>query len=150
MKDDLLWVYEGLTEYLGEVLTARSGCAHRKWHASNLLPSPVPTKIARGATGGRCKTHQTAAVFLYDAGGDWSNWRRGVDFYDEGQLLWLDVDTTIRRLTNDQKSITDFCRAFHGGPGGEPALKPYTFEDIVAGLNSVAPFDLGGIPSQAA
>ena len=80
-----------------------------------------------------------AAVFLYDAGLDWSNWRRGVDFYQEGELLWLDVDTTIRRVTKDQKSINDFCRAFYGGPGGEPELKTYTFQELVSALNAIAP-----------
>ena len=100
------------------------------------------------ATGGPCKTPRTAAVFLYDAGGDWSNWRRGVDFYQEGELLWLDVDATIRRLTKDKKSMNDFCRAFYGGPGGEPALKTYTFDDIVSALNSIAPYDWAGFLRQ--
>src|ERR1700676_1678388 len=69
-----------------------------------------------------------AAIFLYDAGPDWSNWRRSTDFYEEGELLWLDVDTTLRRLTKDKKSINDFCQVFAGGPGGQPALKTYTVE----------------------
>jgi predicted metalloprotease with PDZ domain len=83
-------------------------------------------------------------VFLYDSETEWSNWRRSVDFYDEGELLWLDVDATLRHLTKDQKSINDFCRVFHGGPGGEPALKTYTFDDIVATLNGLAPYDWAG------
>jgi predicted metalloprotease with PDZ domain len=85
-----------------------------------------------------------SAVFLYDSETEWSNWRRSVDFYDEGELLWLDVDATLRHLTKDQKSINDFCRVFHGGPGGEPALKTYTFDDIVATLNGLAPYDWAG------
>ncbi|MFZ3379591.1 MAG: hypothetical protein WA193_08185, partial [Candidatus Acidiferrales bacterium] len=68
----------------------------------------------------------------------------GTDFYDEGELLWLDVDTTLRSLTGDKKSMNDFCKIFHGGPGGEPALKPYTFEDVVATLNGLAPYDWAG------
>ena len=59
-------------------------------------------------------------------------------------MLWLDVDTTMRRLTNDKKSMNDFCRAFYGGPGGEPALKTYTFDDIVAALDELAPYDWAG------
>jgi len=54
------------------------------------------------------------------------------------------VDATIRRLTDDKKSMNDFCKIFHGGPGGEPALKTYTFEDVVATLNDLAPFDWTG------
>jgi predicted metalloprotease with PDZ domain len=141
MKDDLLWVYEGLTEYLGEVLTARSGLRTEEMSREQLAFVAGTYENRPGRDWRSLQDTADAAVFLYDADGDWANWRRGVDFYDEGQMLWLDVDTTIRRLTNDQKSINDFCRAFHGGPGGEPALKTYTFEDIVAGLNGVAPFD---------
>ncbi|MGB6393468.1 MAG: hypothetical protein WBF14_13970, partial [Candidatus Acidiferrales bacterium] len=85
-----------------------------------------------------------AAPFLYDAGESWSNWRRGTDFYEEGQLLWLDVDDTLRRLTNDKKSMNDFCLAFHGGTSGEPELKTYTFEDVVATLNGLVPYDWTG------
>jgi predicted metalloprotease with PDZ domain len=85
-----------------------------------------------------------AAPFLYDTTNDWSNWRRGTDFYEEGELLWLDVDETLRAITKDKKSIEDFCRAFHGGGNGQPELKTYTFEDVVATLNSVAPYDWAG------
>jgi predicted metalloprotease with PDZ domain len=59
-------------------------------------------------------------------------------------MLWLDVDATLRRLTQNKKSINDFCRAFHGGPGGEPDLKTYTFDDVVSALNSLAPYDWSG------
>src|SRR5208282_5278749 len=57
--------------------------------------------------------------------------------YDEGTLIWLEADVLIRELSKGAKSLNDFCKAFHGGPGGAPALKTYTFEDVVAGLNSV-------------
>jgi predicted metalloprotease with PDZ domain len=144
MKDDLLWVYEGLTEYLGEVLTARSGLftpqqAHEALAAVDSVYGHRPGRDWRPL-----QDTADAAPFLYDSGLDWSNWRRGVDFYQEGELLWLDVDTTIRHLTNDKKSIDDFCRLFHGGPDGEPALKTYTFDDIVTALNTIAPYDWRG------
>ena len=136
MKDDLLWVYEGLTEYLGNVLTARSGLY-------------TPAGISR-ASGGRSRRSSTysgrtwrplqdtadAAQLLYFAGGDWENWRRSTDYYDEGELIWLEVDTKIRQLTENKKSMDDFCKTFHGGPGGKPELKTYTFDDVVAGLNA--------------
>jgi predicted metalloprotease with PDZ domain len=141
MKDDLLWVYEGLTEYLGEVLTTRSGLRNPETAREELAYVAAAYDHRPGRSWRSLQDTADAAVFLYDAGGDWSNWRRGVDFYDEGELLWLDVDTTIRRLTGDKKSINDFCRAFYGGPGGEPALKTYTFEDLVGALNATAPFD---------
>jgi predicted metalloprotease with PDZ domain len=78
---------------------------------------------------------------LYDASGDYSDYRRGVDFYPEGMLLWLDVDATIRQLSKGTKSLDDFCHSFHGGPGGAPALKGYELADVVAALNAVQPND---------
>jgi len=144
MKDDLLWVYEGLTEYLGQVLTARSGLWNMQESREDL--ARIATEI--GANPGRqwrpLQDTADSAPFLYDADADWENWRRGVDFYEEGELLWLDVDTTLRHLTDDKKSMNDFCRIFYGGPGGEPALKTYTFDDVVATLNELAPYDWAG------
>ena len=140
MKDDLLWVYEGLTEYLGEVLTTRSGLQSAQMFRESLAYLSATYDHRPGREWRPLQDTADAAVFLYDAGGDWSNWRRGVDFYQEGELLWLDVDATLRRLTNGKKSMNDFCRIFHGGPGGEPALKTYTFDDIVSTLNGLAPY----------
>ena len=141
MKDDLLWVYEGLTEYLGEVLTTRSGL----WNLQQTYEDLARLAAALDAEPGRrwrpLQDTADSAVFLYDADVDWSNWRRTTDFYEEGLFLWLDVDATIRRLTHDQKSMNDFCHLFHGGKSGEPDLKPYTFEDVVSTLNRVAPYD---------
>jgi predicted metalloprotease with PDZ domain len=144
MKDDLLWVYEGLTEYLGDVLTARSGLlTPDQWREEMAYQVAIYTHRS-GRDWRPLQDTADAAPFLYDATSDWSNWRRGTDFYEEGELLWLDVDATLRRLTKDQKSINDFCRIFHGGSSGQPELKPYTFEDVVATLNGLAPHDWAG------
>ena len=62
-----------------------------------------------------------AAQTLYEAGSDYSDYRRGVDYYPEGVLIWLEANMTIRQLSKGSKSLDDFCRAFHGGPGGAPA-----------------------------
>ncbi|MGE5327056.1 MAG: M61 family metallopeptidase [Deltaproteobacteria bacterium] len=139
MKDDLLWVYEGLTEYYGEVLTARAGFWSGQQAREALAHVAAQASHRPGREWASLQDTADAAPLLYNADLDWSNWRRSMDFYQEGELLWLDVDTTLRRLTHDQKSMNDFCRLFYGGPGGKPALKTYTFEDIVAALNSLAP-----------
>jgi predicted metalloprotease with PDZ domain len=144
MKDDLLWVYEGLTEYLGSVLTVRSGLLTKDQGMDELAELVATYEHRPGRDWRSLQDTADAAPFLYNATEDWSNWRRGTDFYEEGELLWLDVDETLRGLTKDQKSINDFCRIFHGGPGGAPALKTYTFEDVVATLNSLAPYDWAG------
>src|SRR6185437_11836738 len=86
-----------------------------------------------------------AAQLLYEAGSDYQNYRRSVDYYPEGSLIWLEVDAIIRQESKGARSLDDFCRAFYGGPGsGAPATKPYTFDDVVAGLKAVQPYDWAG------
>ena len=142
MKDDLLWVYEGLTEYLGSlVLTARSGLLTQEQSMDELGGLVALYEHRPGRDWRPLQDTADAAPFLYNATEDWSNWRRGTDFYEEGELLWLDVDATLRGLTKNKKSMNDFCLVFHGGPGGTPALKPYTFDDVVATLNGITPYN---------
>jgi predicted metalloprotease with PDZ domain len=141
MKGDLLWVYEGLTEYLGEILTARTGLFTAEELREDLARVAASLDGKSGRTWRPLADTAIAAQLLYDSRSDYAEFRRGVDFYDEGTLIWLDADVLIRQLSNGAKSLDDFCRLFHGGPGGAPALKPYTFEDVVAALNSVQPYD---------
>jgi predicted metalloprotease with PDZ domain len=82
-----------------------------------------------------------AAPLTYYGGGGWSNWRRGTDFYPEGQLLWLDVDTKIRELSHNRHSLDDFAKAFYGMDDGSYVTRTYTFDDVVATLNQVQPYD---------
>src|SRR5208282_1981386 len=145
MKDDLLWVYEGLTEYLGNVLTARSGLYSQQQYREHLAEIAAVYDHRPGRTWRPLQDTADAAELLYFAGSNWGNWRRSTDYYDEGELVWLEVDTRIRLLTDNKKSLDDFCRAFHGGPGGKPELKTYTFDDVVAGLNAIAPYDWRGL-----
>jgi predicted metalloprotease with PDZ domain len=141
MRDDLLWVYEGLTEYWGDVLTARSGLLNQDQAHDALARIAAIYDRQPGRSWRPLQDTADSAVVLYGADKDWENWRRAVDFYEESELLWLDVDTTMRRLTKDKKSMNDFCLLFYGGTGGEPALKTYTFEDVAAALNKVVPYD---------
>ena len=150
MEGDLLWVYEGLTEYLGDVLAARSGI----WDAS-VYRARLATvygylnDLRPGRTWRDLQDTATAAQILYAAGGGYDNFRRNVDYYDEGELLWLEVDLTIREKTAGRKSLNDFAAAFEGlGGNTPPKVVPYTFEDIVSGLNAVVPNDWAGFLRQ--
>jgi predicted metalloprotease with PDZ domain len=144
MKDDLLWVYEGLTSYLGTVLTARSGLLTPELSREELATFADMFANRKGREWRPLRDTADSAVFLYGADQEWQDWRRGTDFYNESALLWLDVDSTLRRLTGGQKSMNDFTRSFHGGDTGVPDLKTYTFDDVAAGLNSVAAYDWSG------
>jgi len=146
MKGDLLWVYEGLTEYLGDVLASRCGIWTPDTYRDRLATiAGYLNDVRPGRTWRDLQDTATAAQILYSAGGPWDNWRRDTDYYDEGELLWLEVDLTIRQKTNGQKSMNDFATAFEGlGGNTQPKVVPYTFEDIVAALNAVVPNDWSG------
>jgi len=142
MEGELLWVYEGLTEYLGDVLAARCGIWTPEQYKQRLSTIAATYDNRPGRTWRDIQDTATAAQILYAAGGGWDNWRLNVDYYDEGELIWLDVDTTIRKMTNGKKTLDDFVAKFHGlGGDTGPKVVPYTFEDVVAGLNSVVPND---------
>ena len=145
MKGDLLWVYEGLTEYLGDVLTARSGLWTDDQYREALANSAADLDNRPGRTWRDLQDTATAAQTLYGASGQWGNWRRSVDYYPEGELLWLQVDTIIRQQSHGKKSLNDFCVRFLGLNGDTgPITVPYTFEDIVSNLNAVQPYDWAG------
>ncbi len=142
MIGDLLWVYEGLTEYLGNVLAVRCGIWSPQQYRERVAEMAADLDNRPGRTWRDLQDTTRDAQILYNAGGGWDNWRRGVDFYDEGELLWLDVDTTIRAKTDGKKSLNDFAAKFFGlGGDTAPKVVPYTFDDVVAGLNDVVPND---------
>src|SRR4051812_27723423 len=141
MTGDLLWVYEGLTDYLGNVLTARTGLWTPKQYQESLAETAAALDHRAGRSWRSLEDTAVSVQMLRLAPGGWQNWRRGLDYYPEGELIWLEVDTRIRQLTNNQKSLDDFCRAFHGGQSGPPTVVPYNFNDIVTALNAVAPYD---------
>ena len=141
MKGDLLWVYEGLTQYLGEILASRSGLRSPEDFRESLAGTAADLDNKFGRSWRPLSDTAVAAQILYQAGGDYDNYRRDVDYYPEGVLIWLETDTMIRQLSKGTKSLDDFCKAFLGGAGGAPALKTYEFADVVAGLNAVQPYD---------
>ena len=141
MVGDLLWVYEGLTQYLGYVLAERSGIWSESYYKERLAQIAAYLDTQPGREWRPLSDTTTAAQLLYFAPGQWTAYRRSTDFYDEGWLIWLDVDTAIRELTHGAKSIEDFCHLFHGGESGSPMVKPYTLDDVVSALNQVAPHE---------
>jgi predicted metalloprotease with PDZ domain len=144
MQDDLLWVYEGLTEYLGDVLTARSGLWTPQEYRDALAGSAAMLDHRPGRTWRNLQDTADSAALLYYTPKEWDSWRRSVDYYDEGELDWLWADSIIRQQTGGRKSIDDFCKLFHGAPSTPPIVKTYTFDDVVNALNQIAPYDWRG------
>jgi predicted metalloprotease with PDZ domain len=134
----LLWVYEGLTVYLGDVLTVRSGL----WSADTWR-EVVAYRAANMAhrTGREWRPlGDTSVAVHYGAPDAWANWGRQNDFYPEGELFWLAVDMKIRELSHDKHSIDDFAREFFSVDNGSFVTHTYEFEDVVTVLNKVQPF----------
>ena len=141
-KGDLLWVYEGMTQYWGNVLSARSAFWTPEVYREALAWSAARLDARPGRTWRNLEDTAIASQTLRGNHAYWGNWRRGQDYYQEGELIWLDADTTIRQLTHGQKSLNDFCVKFLGvGGNTPPTVVPYNFDEIVAGLNAVAPYD---------
>jgi predicted metalloprotease with PDZ domain len=141
MKGDLLWVYEGLTQYYGVMLATRSGF----WKPEQLREYLAATfaTLNDGRPGRSWRDLEDTAIsvsILYGARQEGSSWRRPVDYYEESELIWLEADTIIRRETKGQKSLDDFCRRFHGTEDGVIKVAPYTLDGVVATMNSVAPY----------
>ena len=145
MVGDLLWVYEGLTEYLGDVLTARSGLWSPEQYREALAETAATLDHRTGRTWRPLADTARSVQILRLQGPEWQSWRRGLDYYPEGELIWLEVDTTIRQQSHGEKSLNDFCRLFYGGESGPPKVVPYTFDDVVRALNQVTPYDWAGL-----
>jgi predicted metalloprotease with PDZ domain len=144
MQDDLLWVYEGLTDYLGFVLTARSGLLSAEQDRDDLALTAAALDHTPGREWRNLQDTADAAPQLYLSPEAWRSWRRGVDFYEEDTLNWLWADVIIRQQSKGKKSLDDFCHLFHGAPSTGPMVKPYTFDDVVNTLNQVVPYDWRG------
>jgi len=141
MRGELLWVYEGLTQYLGKLLDYRSGLWTPEFYREALAQTAADLSPNTGRGWRPLADTATEAQILYGAPHEWSAYRRSVNFYEEGVLVWLDTDMTIRKLTGNKKSLDDFCQRFHGGPSGDPGVHPYTFDDVVRTLNDVVAYD---------
>ncbi len=142
MKGDLLWVYEGLTQYLGDVLAARAGIWKADQFRSYLASSAAELDHRPGRSWRNLEDTAVASQVLYATTTQWDNWRRSVDYYPEGELIWLDVDTKIREFSKNKKSLNDFCARFLGARGDTPAeVFPYIFQDLVENLNAIQPYN---------
>lgn len=143
-RDSLLWVYEGQTQYWGKILAARSGL----WSKQDVLDCLALTAATYSNGIGRNWRN------LQDTTNDpmvatrrpipWRSWQRSEDYYEEGALVWLDIDTRLRALSNGTKSLDSFAAAFFGIDDGSAVVRTYTFDDIAHALSTVQPYDWAG------
>ena len=141
MRDDLLWVYEGMTQYFGNVLTARSGMRTPEETREVFARVAAGFEISPGREWRPLVDTTNQPTVSQRTPVTWVSWQRPEDYYTEGALIWLDADTKIRELTGGQKSLDDFAKLFYGPFNGSYITFTYHFDDVVKALNTVAPFD---------
>lgn len=145
MDAELLWVYEGLTQYLGYVLAARSGMWSEQTFRDNLADTAAFMANQGGREWRSLADTARALRYTFPARGAWSSSRRTADYYWEGSLIWLEADTIIRQKSGGKKSLDDFLKVFHGqGASTGPRVKSYRLPDVIAALNGVTPYEWGG------
>jgi predicted metalloprotease with PDZ domain len=141
MRDSLLWVYEGQTQYWGAVLAARSGLTTRQQALDELAVTAATYDRHYGRAWKSLADTTNDPIVASRRPMPWRSWERSEDYYNEGLLVWLDVDTLIRERSGGARSLDDFARAFFGVNDGSYVTLTYTFDDIVAALNKVEPYD---------
>lgn len=141
-QTDLLWVYEGLNQYLGEVLTMRSGLSSLELARDEIALSAASLDEEGGRSWRSIRDVSDMAPILYTTPGAWYAVRRSAgDFYAEGSLIWLTADTIIRERSNGTKSLDDFCKLWAAGGSATPSVLPYNEADVIGLLDKVAPYD---------
>ena len=144
MRDSLLWVYEGQTQYWGQVLAARSGLLSRQDSLDGLALTAASYDYRVGRAWRQLSDTTNDPIIAARRPLPWTSWQRSEDYYSEGLLIWLDADTLIRELSGGKKSLDDFAKAFFGVNDGDWGQLTYRFEDVVAALNAVQPYDWAG------
>lgn len=144
MRNDLLWVYEGQTQYWTFVMAARSGLWSRDQTLGALAATAARYDIRPGSRWRPTIDTTRDPIIAARSPLPWTSWQRSEDYYAEGALLWLDIDTRLRAMTHDQRSLDDFARAFFGGADGDWSTRPYSLDDVVLALDEIAPFDWRG------
>ena len=146
MQNDLLWVYEGLTDYYGNVLTARSGMRTPEQARDALAIIAADLEISPGRTWRSLDDTTNGAIMSAHSSSppQWFSWQRGYDYYRESDLIWLEADIKIRELSRGQKSLDDFAKLFYGVHNGSYVTDTYTLDDLVRALNKVQPYDWAG------
>ena len=141
MRDSLLWVYEGQTQYWGIMLSGRSGLYSKDQALQVLAMTAASYDNLPGRSWRAMADTTNDPIIAQRAPQNWTSFERSEDYYNEGLLIWLDADTLIRQKTNNTKSLDDFAKAFFGVNNGDWGVDTYNFDDVVSTLNSVYPYD---------
>lgn len=141
MQDDLLWVYEGQTQFWGYVLAARSGMFSKEQTLDAMASIAARLDLARGREWRPLVDTTHDPIIAARRPKAWSSWQRSEDYYNEGLLLWLEADGIIRSESDGARGLDDFASAFFGVRDGDWGQLVYSRQDVIDTLNSVQPYD---------
>ena len=141
MQNSLLWVYEGQTQYWGKVLTARSGLWTKQQALDDLALTAAYNDTLPGRDWRSVRDTTNDEIINPRRPMSWDSWQRFEDYYSEGALVWLEVDTLIRERSGGKRSLDDFAKDFFGIDDGSFTVATYTFDDVVKALNAVEAYD---------
>lgn len=141
MRDSLMWVYEGQTQYWGYVLSARSGLMTKQQTLDSIAATAALYDTRAGRQWRNVLDTTNDPIIANRKPASWTSWQRSEDYYSEGQLIWLDADTLIREKTGGKKSLDDFAKAFFGVDNGSYVPLTYDFDTVVKTLNGVVEND---------
>lgn len=141
MRDSLLWVYEGQTQFWGHVLEVRSGLTSKQDKLDTLANIAAALDTLPGRVWRPLADTTNDPIISARRPKGWASWQRSEDYYNEGMLIWIEADAIIRQGTNGAKGMDDFARAFFGIRDGDWGQVTYNFDDIVKTLNGVMPYD---------
>lgn len=144
MRNSLLWVYEGQTQYWGYVLQARSGLVSKEDTLAAYASIAAQLDTRPGRSWRPLVDTTNDPILSARRPQPWVSWQRAEDYYNEGLLIWLDADMQIRELTGGRKSLDDFAKLFFGMNDRDWGVLTYDFADVAAALNKVAPYDWNG------
>ncbi len=148
IRNSLMWVYEGQTQYWTPVLAARSGLWTLDQTLGYLAHTAATYDLRPGSRWRPMIDTTRDPIIAARAPLPWTSWQRSEDYYSEGALMWLDIDTHIRELSGESRSLDDFARAFFGSGDPTATTNTYVYTDIVHALEALAPFDWDGLLHQ--
>ena len=144
MRDSLLWVYEGQTQFWGYVLQARSGLVSKQDTLDAYAGIAGSYDLAPARQWRSLLDTTNDPIISSRRPKGWTSWQRSEDYYNEGLMVWMEVDAMLRQQSGGTKSIDDFAKAFFGVRDGDWGELTYTFDDVAATLNAIQPYDWAG------
>lgn len=141
LRNDQLWVYEGQTQYWGNVLSSRSGLIKLAHVRDNFAAIAARYDKMAGRSWRALQDTTNDPIVNARRPQGWSSWQRGEDYYNEGALIWLDVDTKLREMSGDTKSLDNFARSFYSMKDGSAVAHHYGFDEVIKTLNAIQPYD---------